>query len=111
MLEPIEEQPIGLRSPFLTATTHHFRARLAGDDPGADRRFTAASAELRTLELPFHLAVVQLEHGELLTARGRLDDARSLLTEARGTFEHLQAMPWLTRLGAAEPSTPVETIA
>jgi tetratricopeptide (TPR) repeat protein len=108
LLELVDELPQGLRSPFLDATAHRFRARLAGDDPGADRHFTAAAAQLRALELPFHLAVIQLEHGEWLLARGRPEDAQPLLAEARDTFEHLQAVPWLERVDAAEPGVAAE---
>jgi class 3 adenylate cyclase/tetratricopeptide (TPR) repeat protein len=111
LLEIVETFPIGLCPPFLDATAHRFRAHLAGDDPGADRHFTAAEVGLRALELPFHLAVVRLEHGEWLMARGRPDDARSLLTEARETFGHLEARPWLERLERAEAGAPAETVA
>jgi tetratricopeptide (TPR) repeat protein len=102
LLETVEALPPGLSAPFLDATTHRFRAHLAGDDPGADRRFTAAEAQLRAIELPFHLAVGQLEHGEWLAARGRPDDAQPLLAEAQETFDDLQAQPWLERLEATQ---------
>ena len=103
-----EAQPPGLSSPLLQATAHRFRGRLAGDDPGADRHFTAAAARLRAAELPFYLAVVQLEHGEWLLARGRPDDAHPLLVEARETFERLEAMPWLELVDALEPGATAE---
>ena len=105
LLEVVEALPPGLSSPLLRSTAHRFRARLAGDDPGADRHFTTAQAQLRALELPFHLAVVQLEHGEWLIARGRPADAQPLLAEARDTFERLQARPWLERLESVAPGT------
>ncbi|MGZ4340369.1 MAG: AAA family ATPase [Gaiellaceae bacterium] len=108
LLEIVDEQPPGLRPPLLEATAHRFRAQLAGDDPGADRHFTAAAAQVRALELPFHLAVVQLEHGEWLVARGRPDDAQPLLAEAREMFEHLQAKPWLERVDAVAPGAAAE---
>jgi class 3 adenylate cyclase/tetratricopeptide (TPR) repeat protein len=108
LLAIVEEESIGLRSPLLDATAERFRARLAGDDPGADRHFTAAAAQLRALELPFHLAVVQLEHGEWLTARGRPDDAQPLLADARDTFERLRAAPWLERIDAVAPGAAAE---
>jgi tetratricopeptide (TPR) repeat protein len=104
LLVTVEELPAGLRPPFLAATAHRFRARLAGDDPGADREFSAAEAGLRELVLPFHLSVVQLEHGEWLVAQGRDDDAELLLSAARETFLRLAATPWLeraARVGAA----------
>jgi class 3 adenylate cyclase/predicted ATPase len=102
LLEILEALPPGLRPPFLDAAAHRFRAHLAGDEPSADRHFTAAAAQLRALELPFHLAVVQFEHGEWLMARGRPDDAQPPLAEARDTFEDLQAKPWLERSDAVE---------
>jgi predicted ATPase/class 3 adenylate cyclase len=111
LLTVVDELPAGLRPPFLDALAHRFRARLAGDDPGADSEFTAAAAGLRSLELPFYLAVVQLEHAEWLTARGRPEDADSLLAEARETFERLRAQPWLDRASATQTAAPVETVA
>jgi predicted ATPase/class 3 adenylate cyclase len=111
LLTVVEQLPPGLRPPFLTATTQRFRARLAGDDPAADRGFTAAATILRELELPFHLAVVQLEHGEWLIAQGRVQDAEPLLAEAREIFERLQAGPWLARLEAAAPALGSEVSA
>ena len=110
LIEIVEALPPGLRPPLLEASAHRFRAHLAGDDPGADRHFTAAAAQLRALDLPFHLAVAQLEHGEWLTARGRPDDAQPLLAEARETFEHLQARPWLERVDAVAPGAPAEEV-
>jgi class 3 adenylate cyclase/tetratricopeptide (TPR) repeat protein len=107
----VEELPVGLRPPFLDAIAYRFRAHLAGGDPGADRLFATAAAQLRELEFPFHLAVVQLEHGEWLKARGRPDDAQPLFTQVRETFERLEAKPWLERLAAAEADKPVETVA
>jgi tetratricopeptide (TPR) repeat protein len=108
LLEIVEALPIGLRPPFLDATAHRFRAHLAGDDPGADREFTAAEAGFRALELPFYLAVAQLEHGEWLAARGRPDHAQPLLAEARDTFERLQARPWVERTDATAPGPVAE---
>ena len=111
LIEIVEALPPGLRPPLLEATAHRFRGHLAGGDPGADRHFTAAAAYLRGLEMPFHLAVVQLEHGEWLTARGRPDDAQSLLAEARDTFERLEATPWLERVDGVAPGSPAEVLA
>jgi hypothetical protein len=108
LLEVVEALPPGLSAPFLEATAQRFRARLAGDDPGADRHFTAAAAQFRSVDMPFYLAVVQLEHGEWLTARGRPDDAQPLLAEARDTFEGLGAQPWLERLDAVVPGATAE---
>jgi hypothetical protein len=108
LVEIVDRLSPGLRPPFLEATANRFRAHLAGDDPGADRHFAAAAAQLRGLDLPFHAAVVQLEYGEWLNARGRPDDAQPLLIEARETFELLQAQPWLDRVDAVLPGAPAE---
>jgi class 3 adenylate cyclase/predicted ATPase len=111
LLETVEALPPGLSSPFLQATAHRFRGHLAGDDPGADRHFTAAVALLRPSEMPFYLAVLQLEHGEWLAARGRPEDAQPLLAEARETFERLAARPWLDRADASASRTAAEVLA
>jgi predicted ATPase/class 3 adenylate cyclase len=111
LLGVVEALPPGLSAPFFEATAQRFRGHLAGADPGADRHFTAAAMQLRALELPFYLAVAQLEHGEWLSARGRQDDAQPLLAEARDTFEHLQAQPWLERVDAVAPGSPAEVLA
>jgi predicted ATPase/class 3 adenylate cyclase len=108
LLGLVEALPPGLSAPFFEATARRFRGHLAGTDPGADRHFSAAAAQLRALELPFYLAVVQLEHGEWLLARGRQDDAMPLLAEARETFEHLQAQPWLERVDGVAPGAIAE---
>jgi class 3 adenylate cyclase/tetratricopeptide (TPR) repeat protein len=111
LLKIVEAVPAGLRPPFIDAVAHRFQAQLAGNDPGADRHFTTATAQLRVLELPFHLAVVHLEHGEWLTARGRPDDAQPLLADARDTFERLQAGPWLERIDAVAPDSTAQVLA
>src|SRR5947207_3275893 len=95
---------------------HHARplgpgSRSSRRDPGrADRQGLgpAQPDQRRALALPFHLAVVQLEHGEWLKARGRPGDAQPLLAEARDTFEHLEAMPWLERVDALESGATAE---
>ncbi|MGH3001328.1 MAG: ATP-binding protein, partial [Gaiellaceae bacterium] len=98
LLTTVERLPPGLQPPYLTAQAQRFRARLAGDDPAGGAGYAAAAAGMRTLELPFHHAVVQLEHAEWLTVQERHDEAEPLLAEARDTFERLQAAPWLERL-------------
>ncbi len=110
LIEAVEALPAGLRPPFLDAIAHRFRAHLAGDDPGADRHFTTAEAQLRAHELPFHLAVAQLEHAEWLTSQERAGDAAPLLAQARQTFEQLDAKLWLERLDAATAAAPAEVL-
>jgi predicted ATPase/class 3 adenylate cyclase len=111
LLETVEALPPGLRPRLLEAIAHRFRARLEGAGPGADRHFTAAAAQLRALELPFHLAAVQLEHAEWLNREGRPADAEPLLAAARDTFDRLDATPWLQRVEAVQVRVPAETLA
>jgi predicted ATPase/class 3 adenylate cyclase len=111
LLGLVDQLPIGLRPPFLDATAHRFRARLADSDPAADHEFSAAAVTFEELELPFHLAVVRLEHGEWLATRGSGNEAAQQLNDARATFEELGATPWLERLdrvrAAAQTEIPV----
>jgi class 3 adenylate cyclase/tetratricopeptide (TPR) repeat protein len=93
----LEEAPPGRRAPFLEAQAQRFRARLDGEL----ERFEAAERLFRERELPFWLAVTQLEHGEALVAQGRVEEAEPLLAEAGETFERLEAGPWLERVAAA----------
>ena len=104
LLTMVERLPVGLRSPLLDATARRFRARLAADASEADAGFAAAVDGLRKLELPFHLAVAELEHAEWLLARGREDDAEPLLAEATETFARLGAAPWVERATAVLPA-------
>jgi len=100
----IDAIPPGVRPPSLHAQAARFRARLRavrGEHDAAEQGFKTAEAILREHGLVFPLAVVQLEHGEWLVSQGRVDDAEPLLTEARGTFERLEAGPWLARLDGA----------
>jgi tetratricopeptide (TPR) repeat protein len=108
LLTAVERLAVGLRPPYLSATAERFRARLADDASGAERHYRAAAAELRAADLPFHLAVVQLEHGERLVDQGMDEEARPLLEEARETFERLRAAPWLGRVDRASSAARAE---
>jgi class 3 adenylate cyclase len=94
LVASIEAVPPGLRSPYLGAQALRFRARLAGLDDSTTESYEAAAKRFRELEIPFWLAVTQLERSELT------GDA-SLLDEAREIFERLGARPWLERVTAA----------
>jgi hypothetical protein len=56
-------------------------------------------------------AVTLTEHGEWLVAEGRVDEAETLLAEARETFARLQEKPWLERVEAAVPAPRTEVSA
>jgi tetratricopeptide (TPR) repeat protein len=108
LISLLEQAAPGRRAPFLEGQAHRFRARLAGDDAACAR----AESIFREHELPFWLAVVQFEHGEMLAERGRPDDAARLLAEARETFERLGAVPWLERVSrASSPGREPEPVA
>jgi class 3 adenylate cyclase/predicted ATPase len=105
LLARIEALPPGTLAPSLRAHAARFRARLAAessDGRKAEAGFEAASAIFREFGMPFWLAVTLLEHGEWLVAQGRADEA-ALFSEARETFERLEAKPWLERTAGAAP--------
>jgi hypothetical protein len=50
--------------------------------------------------MPFFVAAVRLERGELLLAEKREDAASTLLADARAEFARLGAAPWVERVDA-----------
>jgi tetratricopeptide (TPR) repeat protein len=106
MLERVEREPTGLRPPLLAASVDRFRARLAGSDPAADELFGAAARRLREIALPFHVAVVLVEHAEWLAEEGRRGDAEPLVADARAILEELGATALLARVAALDASAP-----
>ena len=89
----------GNLSPGVRAQQARLRARLPEFD--AESELATAERLFAELEAPFHLAALQLEHVEWLTAQGRAAEAEPLLAEARETFERLEAKPWLARAAQA----------
>jgi tetratricopeptide (TPR) repeat protein len=100
LLAAVEGLAPGLRPPMLEAHAHRFHGRLDAGEGG----FKTAAARFRELEIPFWLAVTQLEHSEWLATQGRAEEAEPLLAEAREIFERLEATPWLARVDAARPA-------
>ncbi|HEU4354540.1 MAG TPA: tetratricopeptide repeat protein, partial [Actinomycetota bacterium] len=99
--------------PYLRAQASRFSAHLAarrGDADSARTGFEAALGMFRELEMPFHVAVTQLDLGEWLGAEGRTDEAARLLEQADETFERLGASPWLERTRSAVASLPQATV-
>jgi class 3 adenylate cyclase/tetratricopeptide (TPR) repeat protein len=94
LLARVDAMPPGLRPPYLLAQTRRFRAALARDPAGS----AAAAAAFRALEMPFWVAVCELEQAELL---GSGADAERLLDSAGEVFTRLGATPWLERAAAA----------
>jgi class 3 adenylate cyclase/tetratricopeptide (TPR) repeat protein len=107
LIARIDGYPPGKRPPSLAAQAARFRALLAAarnEGDGVEQGFKTAEAILREHGLTFPLAVVQLEHAEWLTGRGRADDAGPLVDESREIFERLEATPWLERCNALAPA-------
>jgi class 3 adenylate cyclase/tetratricopeptide (TPR) repeat protein len=113
VLAGIEVLRSGEQRPWLRAQAARCRARLAaarGERDGVEQSFKTAEQIHREHGISFWLAVTQLEHGEWLMEEGRGEDACALLTEARETFERLEAKPWVERLAKAE-ATPAQILA
>lgn len=107
LLGTIEALRPGERPPLLDAHAARFRSKLSGDEAG----FQTAAARFRKLELPFWLAVTELEHAEWLMAEGRAAEAEPLVAEAREIFERLEATPWLERaVRASGVGQPAEAV-
>jgi class 3 adenylate cyclase/tetratricopeptide (TPR) repeat protein len=101
-LATLDALPPGELTPLLRAQQARFRARL--EPAEAATLLETAERLLDDLGLPFHLAVVRLEHGEHLLAEGRTEAGRRLLAAAREQFVNLRAEPWLERVAALEAS-------
>jgi class 3 adenylate cyclase/tetratricopeptide (TPR) repeat protein len=90
-------------SGLLRAQLSRFRARVEPARAGV--LYEEAEGLLAEAELPFHLAVVRLEHARWLAAEGREADAGPRLADARRTFERLGATPWLEQAEALAPAS------
>ncbi len=101
LLDTLSGFPRGTVPQFLHAHSMRFRSRLAaarGGNAAVEDGFKGASGLFRELGVPFWLAVTLLEHAEWLASQGRSEEGGPMLDEARGTFERLQARPWLERV-------------
>ncbi len=106
ILRLVSDAPPGAQTPLLRAQAERFGARLDAVTGHAERvepRFKEAAGLFREIGTPFFLAQTLLEHGEWLVAKGRVDDARPLLGEAREIFERLGAGPYLERVERVAP--------
>ncbi len=107
-LSVIEQAGPGEVSPFLHAQHARFKARLGsaeGRPEAADAGFKEAAGTFREIGMPFWLAVVLLEHAELVLSSSQAPEVEPLLLEAHEIFTRLQALPWLDRLEAAQAAT------
>ena len=102
----------GQLTPLFAAHSARFKAKLAAQEGGADvaTGFSAAESIFREIDMPFRLAVTQLEHAEWLAREGQSSEAEPLVEEARETFARLRAQPWLERITAlAHIAGPIAT--
>jgi class 3 adenylate cyclase/tetratricopeptide (TPR) repeat protein len=100
LLEMITARPPGQVSGVGRGESMRIRARLlaARGDPGAAEQFDAATAALRQLASPWHLALGLTDEAEFAAAEGDAGLAGVLAEEARQIAERLGARPLLTRL-------------
>ena len=75
------------------------RGILAGPDV-AEAHFEKALDDSAGDQWPFERAQLRLDYGEWLRRRRRINDAKSVLTEALGTFQRLGARSWAERAQA-----------
>jgi predicted negative regulator of RcsB-dependent stress response len=105
LLGVVDELSPAELAPYLRAQQARFRARLSEHD--AEAELLAAQQLFTESEMPFYVAVTQLERARYLLDGDRVEEARPLLDQARETFEELRARPWLERVEAAESQAPV----
>jgi class 3 adenylate cyclase/tetratricopeptide (TPR) repeat protein len=111
MLKALDEEGAGDSSPWLRAERARFEARLTALEGQSERAAAGlehAARSLRPLRMPFRLAVVLLEHGELLASQGAGDEALRLLYQSGEIFTELKARPWLERIQAISPGRTAE---
>jgi class 3 adenylate cyclase/tetratricopeptide (TPR) repeat protein len=111
LLALLDGHPVGHLPPILRAERDLARARLAAaDDPAAaGPLFEQASAALRRLPAPYHLAHAVLDQAEYLTARGAAEGAARAVEEAASIAERLGAAPLAGRAasqGTASAGSP-----
>ena len=77
------------------------RARgLLAEQASAGSHFAKGLSDPAGDTWPFERAQLQLDYGEWLRRRRRINDAKPVLTAALGTFRSLGAMPWIRRTEA-----------
>jgi DNA-binding CsgD family transcriptional regulator len=77
------------------------RARgILADPANSEAHFGTALADPAGDQWPFERAQLRLDYAEWLRRRRRINDAKSVLTEALGTFRRLGALSWAQRAQA-----------
>jgi DNA-binding CsgD family transcriptional regulator len=89
----------GRASPRLEQLMARARGILA-DPSNSEAHFDKALADPAGDQWPFERAQLRLDHAEWLRRRRRINDAKTALTEALGTFQRLGARSWAERAQA-----------
>ena len=89
----------GTVSPRLEQLIARARGILASPNE-AEAHFATALADQAGDQWPFERAQLRLDYAEWLRRRRRINDAKSVLTEALGTFRRLRARSWAQRAEA-----------
>jgi DNA-binding CsgD family transcriptional regulator len=89
----------GRASPRLEQLMARARGILA-DPSNSEAHFDKALADPAGNQWPFERAQLRLDHAEWLRRRRRINDAKTALTEALGTFQRLGARSWAERAQA-----------
>jgi class 3 adenylate cyclase/tetratricopeptide (TPR) repeat protein len=103
LLSLVAERPPGQVPPYLRAQLsrgYGLVAAARGDVAAAEAHFAAAIDGFGLLGFPYWLATAQTDLADLLAHDERVDEARSLLDEARAVFSRLGAAPASQRLAA-----------
>jgi len=99
LLAVMDELHFGELGSFMRAQRARFRARLPENQ--AEAELAQAERLFDEAEMPFYVAVTRLERAQHLQEEGRVVETGLLLEQARETFEHLRARPWLERVDSA----------
>jgi hypothetical protein len=107
LLAWVDGLPAGRQSPGLLAETSRIRARLAGvsgQPETMDREYARAVELFTSMSAPFWAATARVEWAELLSDRGAIAEAATLVAQAATTLRSLHAVPWLDRIRTLAPS-------
>ncbi|MGW2960386.1 AAA family ATPase [Streptomyces sp. NPDC001220] len=94
------ERAVALLKPAPGPRLEQLAARARGllaDPDEAEAHFAAPLADPAGDAWPFERAQLQLDHGEWLRRRRRINDAKPVLAAALETFRRLGAVPWTRR--------------
>jgi class 3 adenylate cyclase/tetratricopeptide (TPR) repeat protein len=115
LLTLLDERPSGQVPPYLRAQLargHGLLAGARGDATASEAQLAAAIEGFGSLGFPFWLATAQTDLADLLVRTERVEEASSLVEEARAVFTRLGAAPALRRAEAVlarDGNVPLQT--